>query len=173
MVSALLEGEPLRVASWWTSPEIPTTSAATPVACWDPALGQPGAVEIATTGAWQGKTLGFEGFAEPQGNHAKIGVSMWWPPRIDIGMRQQGMLPAQQCGAAESSPEWAHFRRICSMGICRLPYVIFGDMNQQGTLSGSNCASSQNGRGGLFFAVQDIQLFRSVRDLLQGQTAPQ
>ena len=59
------------------------------------------------------------------------------------------------------------------MGICRLPYVIFGDMNQQGTLSGSNCASSQNGRGGLFFAVQDIQLFRSVRDLLQGQTAPQ
>ena len=27
-------------------------------------------------------------------------------------------------------------------------YAIFGDMNQQGTLSGPNCASSQNGRGG-------------------------
>jgi hypothetical protein len=46
-------------------------------------------------------------------------------------------------------------------------------MNQQGTLSGPHCDSSQNGRGGLFFVVQDPQLFQSVRDLLQGQTAPQ
>jgi len=29
-------------------------------------------------------------------------------------------------------------------------YAIFGDMNQQGSLS-TNCKSSQNGRGGLFY----------------------
>ncbi len=96
MVSALLGGEPLRVASWWTKPEIPTTTVSTPIGCWDRSLGRPGAVEIATTGTWQGKTLGFEGVAEPEGNHAKIGVST--------------------CGRAD---------------------VIFGDMNQQGTLVGA------------------------------------
>ena len=33
-------------------------------------------------------------------------------------------------------------------------YSIFGDMNQQGSVTGS-CDSSQNGRGGLFFVVED------------------
>jgi len=174
MVSALLGGEPLRVATWWADPEIPTTTAATPVGCWDQSLGEPGAVEIATTGTWQGKTLGFEGVSEPEGNHAKIGVSTWWRPYITFGaMNQQGTLPEPHCGNAESLPECAGFRRICPFGICQLPYVIFGDMNQQGTLSGPHCDSSQNGRGGLFFVVQQPQLFNSVRDLLQGQTAPQ
>jgi hypothetical protein len=175
MVSALLGGEPLRVATWWADPEIPTTTSATPVGCWDQSLGKPGAVEIATTGTWQGKTLGFEGVAEPEGNHAKIGVSTWWRSYIAVGaMDQQGMLPEPYCDNADSRPECSGgFRRICPFGICRLPYVIFGDMNQQGTLSGPNCHSSQNGRGGLFFVVQNPQLFNSVRDLLQGQTAPQ
>jgi hypothetical protein len=52
------------------------------------------------------------------------------------------------------------------------PLVIFGDMNQQGTLSGTNCASSQNGRGGLFFVVEDQALATSVSGLLQGASAP-
>jgi len=51
------------------------------------------------------------------------------------------------------------------------PYVIFGDMNQQGTLSG-RCNSSQNGRGGLFFVVKDTALFDSVTRLIQGESAP-
>jgi Deoxyribonuclease II len=50
-------------------------------------------------------------------------------------------------------------------------YAIFGDMNQQGALSG-NCASSQNGRGGLFFAVENDELASSVSDLIRGDTAP-
>jgi hypothetical protein len=50
--------------------------------------------------------------------------------------------------------------------------AIFGDMNQQGTVSGPNCASSQNGRGGLFYVVDDPELFGSVRDLISGGTAP-
>jgi hypothetical protein len=174
MVSALLGGEPLRVATWWAEPEIATTTSATPVVCWDPSLGKPGAVEIATTGTWQGKTLGFDGVAEPEGNHAKIGVSTWWHPYITFsGMNQQDMLLEPYCDNAESLPECGGFRRICPFGICRLPYVIFGDMNQQGSLSGPHCNSSQNGRGGLFFVVQNPQLFKSVHDLLQGQTAPQ
>jgi hypothetical protein len=51
-------------------------------------------------------------------------------------------------------------------------YAIFGDMNQQGSLSGPNCNSSQNGRGGLFYVVENADLFGSVRDLITGDTAP-
>jgi hypothetical protein len=51
-------------------------------------------------------------------------------------------------------------------------YAIFGDMNQQGTASGKNCASSQNGRGGLFFVVDDSTLFDGLKDLITGSTAP-
>ena len=40
-------------------------------------------------------------------------------------------------------------------------YAVFGDMNQQGALSPPGCDKSQNGRGGLFFAVQDDKLFES------------
>lgn len=140
MVSALLGGEPLRVASWWASPTIPTTTAATPVACWDPSLGKPGAVEIVKAGTWQGTTLGMEGVAAPDGNHAKIGIS--------------------------TVEGWR--------GFFGHPDVIFGDMNQSGSLSGPDCASSQNGRGGLFFVIRNnYTLYHSVRDLLQGQTEPQ
>jgi hypothetical protein len=130
LVSAQLGGVDLRVASWWASPPIPTTTAATPVSCWDPSLHKPGAVEIATSGTWNGKSMGMRGIV-PDGNHAKIGIS------------QSG----------------AH------------PYAIFGDMNQQGALSG-NCKSSQDYRGGMFFVVEDQQLHDSVQGLLQGCTAP-
>ena len=40
-------------------------------------------------------------------------------------------------------------------------YVIFGDMNQQGTLSGQKCFSSQNGRGGMFYVINDATLARA------------
>jgi hypothetical protein len=133
MVSALLGGVPLRVASWWTKPEIPTTTASTPVACWSSSLGKPGPVDIATSGTWNGTTLGLEGMAEPSGNHAKIGVS--------VGTND---------GHA---------------------YAIFGDMNQQGSLS-DKCDSSQNGRGGLFYVVDDATLSGGVSDLIKGASAP-
>jgi len=50
-------------------------------------------------------------------------------------------------------------------------YAVFGDMNQQGALSPPGCEKSQNGRGGLFFAVQSDKLFESVKDLIAGETA--
>src|SRR5271167_4360840 len=50
-------------------------------------------------------------------------------------------------------------------------YAIFGDMNQQGAISG-NCASSQNGRGGTFYVVSNEQLSTSLTSLISGGTAP-
>ena len=131
MVSAMLDGEPLRVASWWTRPEIPGTTSETPVGCWDASLGKPGAVQIALSGTWEGTPLGLEGKADPDGNHAKIGVS--------TGTHT---------------------------------YAIFGDMNQQGSLSGPKCDSSQNGRGGLFYVVEDATLAGSVGNLIKGESDP-
>jgi hypothetical protein len=133
MVSSFLKGVPLRAATWWTNPdEIPSTTAATKIACWSNTLGKPGAVEIATTGQWDGKTIGLKGGPGQNSNHAKIAVST-------------------------SGPE--HF-------------AIFGDMNQQGSASGSNCGSSQNGRGGLFYVINNLDLSDSVASLIQGESAP-
>ena len=129
MVSALLGSEPLRVATWWARPEIPSTASGVP-GCWDSSLAKPGDVEIATSGTWDGASIGLEGSPEADGNHAKLGVATG-----------------------------TH------------PYTIFGDLNQQGTLSGT-CMSSQNGRGGLFFVIEDPVLNGSVRDLLKGGSAP-
>src|SRR6185437_1002314 len=50
-------------------------------------------------------------------------------------------------------------------------YTILGDMNQQGALSG-NCKSSQNGRGGLFYVIDDDALSTPITDLITGDTAP-
>jgi hypothetical protein len=132
LVSAMLGGVPLRTATWWTAPKIPSTTTATSIACWSPSLPRPGAVEIATSGRWHGTTFGLTGGPGKNFNHAKIGVST-------SGQK--------------------HF-------------AIFGDMNQQGTLSGPNCSSSQNGRGGLFFVLENDQLASSLSEFLAGGTAP-
>ena len=49
-------------------------------------------------------------------------------------------------------------------------YAIFGDMNQQGSLS-TNCKSSQDGRGGLFYVLENKRLSDSVSALIDGKTA--
>ncbi|SEB37548.1 Deoxyribonuclease II [Terriglobus roseus] len=54
------------------------------------------------------------------------------------------------------------------------PYVIFGDENQQGTLvksAAGKCDSSQNGRGGMFYAISSPQLNGSIGNLIAGDTA--
>lgn len=139
MVSAVLSapaaasGPPLRTANWWATPFIPSTDSAGDPGCWG--LPQhPGPVAIATSGSWSGTPIGLWGGHAPNGNHAKIGISLGGAP-------------------------W---------------YTIFGDLNQQGTLSGDDrpCRSSQNGRGGLFFVVDDRQLHDSVQALIAGNTAP-
>lgn len=137
LVSAQLGGVDLRVASWWARPEIYSTTAGTPLGCWRNDLGTPGAVDIATTGTWDGNSIGLTGGTGDRYNHAKIGVS--------------------------TDPD--------------RPYSIFGDMNQQGALRpgydepNQTCASSQNGRGGLFYAVSDPTLHRQISALLAGESA--
>jgi hypothetical protein len=44
-------------------------------------------------------------------------------------------------------------------------------MNQQGAISGT-CKSSQNGRGGLFYVIDDTELSNTVKDLISGDSAP-
>jgi hypothetical protein len=131
LVSSLVGGVPLRAATWWASPLIDSTTAATPVTCWDSSLASPAAVEIATSGDWNGTTIGLKGFVA-DGNHAKIGTTT------------DG-----------------------SSGL-----VIFGDLNQQGALDGSDCGRSQNGRGGLFFVLNEPALASSVASLIRGESAP-
>jgi hypothetical protein len=134
LVSAIL-GVPLRTATWWASPRIPSAHAGAP-GCWAPALGAPGEVQIATDGHWEGRPVSLIGGA----NHAKLGVSL---------------DPAR-------------------------PYVVFGDMNQQGTLVPKAkgkagklaCSSSQNGRGGLFFVIENAPLAAGLLGLMDGKTAP-
>jgi hypothetical protein len=56
-------------------------------------------------------------------------------------------------------------------------YAIFGDLNQQGQLgdpaspNGSQCASSQNGRGGMFFVITDPVLQSGITRLIGGKIA--
>ena len=58
------------------------------------------------------------------------------------------------------------------------PLCIFGDMNQQGAFGAlgalpKDCSSSQNGRGGMFFALENQELFESLKSLLSSESAPE
>jgi hypothetical protein len=128
MLSSVLGSVDLKAATWWASPQIPTTTSTKTIGCWDESLSNdPGAVAIATTGQWEGTEIGLVGGQ----NHAKVGVSM-------SGNR---------------------------------PLSIFADLNQQGSLSG-NCQSSQNGRGGMFYVMENPELFEDLTKLLDGKVAP-
>ena len=131
LVSAALNGLPIRAATWWATPEIYTTTASSTITCWNEDLGTPGPVQIATTGGWSGSTFSLKGGPQLDSNHAKIGVS------------------------TDQSQ----------------PYAIFGDLNQQGTLTGQKCSSSQNGRGGTFYIIKNKALYTGLMDLIRGETA--
>jgi hypothetical protein len=139
LISAQLDGLPLRVASWWAEPLIYSTTKDTVLACWPDGLRKPGPVAIATSGTWDGKSIGLTGGMGTNHNHAKLGVS-------------------------EDSTQ---------------PLCIFGDMNQQGALGpgyaypAQTCSSSQNGRGGTFYVLENKELFASLTALLKGDTAPE
>jgi Deoxyribonuclease II/Bacterial SH3 domain len=95
MVSALLGGIPLRVATWWSASKINSTTFETPIGCWNAALGRPGPVEIATSGQWNGISFGLTGgVSSGDHNHAKIGVSTSSSHHYAIfgDMNQEGAL---------------------------------------------------------------------------------
>lgn len=75
VVSAKLEGLPLRVASWWARPLIYSTSGDETIDSWPTELGKPGPVEIAISGLWKHEVIGLTGGGGPNHNHAKLGIS--------------------------------------------------------------------------------------------------
>ncbi len=105
MISAKLNSVGLRVASWWDVPWIPSTSQGQTPGCWSDDLGVPGEVQIAVTGLWNNVVLGLKG-KMPDGNHAKIGVSLDAknPYCIFGDMNQQGALAgdAKACGSSQN-----------------------------------------------------------------------
>jgi hypothetical protein len=103
MVSATLDGIPLRAATWWETPYIYTTTASTPIGCWDKALSKPGAVQIATSGQFNAKTFGLQG--GPTYNHAKVGVSTTKDQTLSIfgDMNQQGDSTGKKCDSSQNA----------------------------------------------------------------------
>lgn len=95
MISSKLGGLPLRVASWWAHPAIPSTTGDSKVTCWSKSLiHPPGAVDIAITGKWDGVTLSLRGAHGENSNHAKLGVSTDSEQPISIfgDQNQQGAI---------------------------------------------------------------------------------
>ena len=103
LISAALNGLPLRTATWWAAPKINTTTISTKIACWSEDLGDPGPVQIATTGEWDGTTYSLKGVPS-NGNHAKIGVSLDpnSPYTIFGDLNQQGALAGQKCSSSQN-----------------------------------------------------------------------
>jgi Deoxyribonuclease II len=90
MLSAKLGSVDLKAATWWASPQIPTTTSTKKIGCWDDSLDQPGAVEIAVTGHWGDEDIGLVGSQ----NHGKIGVTTSGKDHLSIfaDLNQQGSL---------------------------------------------------------------------------------
>ena len=101
LISATLNGLPLRTATWWAYPAINTTTSSTHVSCWNQNLNTPGPVEIATTGKLDGTSFNLKGGTN--GNHAKLGVSMspGQPYSIFGDLNQQGAL-AGKCSSSQN-----------------------------------------------------------------------
>lgn len=110
LVSAALDGTPLKTATWWFRPIIESTTASTKIGCWDDSLPKPGAVEITTQGNWNGSTFGLKGGVGLNYNHAKIGVSTSLDKQYAIfgDMNQQGALSegadyeSQKCSSSQN-----------------------------------------------------------------------
>lgn len=143
MISAQLNSLPIRAVTWWAFPNIYSTEKGQVPGCWASSLGTPGEVDIALTGSWDGTEIVLIGNNGKYSNHAKIGISM-----------------------DENQP-----------------ITVFGDENQQGALSvgycktgfyehsTQQCDSSQNGRGGTYYVLNNTDLFKSITQLLSGKTA--
>ncbi|MET4754579.1 deoxyribonuclease II family protein [Bradyrhizobium sp. RT11b] len=102
MVSAVLGGVPLTVATWLTGThKIGDTKAGRP-GCWDPALGTPGAVTNADSGTWMTKVFGLTGGASADRNHAKIGISTPAKYAIFGDLNQEGAL-SEPCTVSQNT----------------------------------------------------------------------
>ena len=105
MVSALLDSEPERTATWWASPRIPSTDESTRIGCWEGELvtehKKPGRVDIAKSGHWETHEFGLIGGQ----SHAKVGVTTAGSKHYTIfgDLNQQGTLnPVAKVKCAKS-----------------------------------------------------------------------
>lgn len=132
MVSSLLGGKPLQVASWWMKPAIMSTTASTRMACWDAVLTRkPGAVQIATSGAWDGTGFTLTGGPSPDRNHAKIGVST--APRSSYAifgdMNQQGSATDRRKCASSQNARGGLFYVIADATLKRSVAKLIGGLS--------------------------------------------
>jgi hypothetical protein len=106
LVSSLLGAVPLRTATWWNESDIPTTGPRTHLDCWDSGLATPAAVQIATSGAWNGTSMSLKAGPSPDGNHAKIGVSTDASSDLAIfgDLNQEGAITGneKECAKAQN-----------------------------------------------------------------------
>lgn len=103
MVSSVLQ-VPLRTATWWASPAIPSAQAGTP-GCWSSDLATPMEVQIATSGQWQGTSFGLKGGLGTNYNHAKLGHSLTGTLAIMGDMNQMGSYSPEtrKCSSSQNS----------------------------------------------------------------------
>ena len=129
------------------------------------------------------------------GSEAERTATRWSPPRIPSTKAStkigcwEGVLKSENKKSGQvviaKSGHWGKFpigliggQNHAKIGVATSGskhYVIFGDLNQQGTLNPvkGRCDKSQNGRGGMFFIVENNEaLFKSVSDLLKGEDEP-
>jgi Deoxyribonuclease II len=95
--------------------------------------------------------------------------SLGKPGRVEIATT--GQWEGKEIGLTGAAGTNFNHAKIAHTLIDSRHLSIFGDMNQEGAISG-NCAPHQNSRGGLFFVVQNEELFNGLTTLLDGNTAP-
>lgn len=144
MVSAELGGIDLRVATWWERNKktaIYSTTRENPV-----------------PNCWD-DSLGKPGAVE-------IATTGYW--KLPQKNNKVKHLTLGLTGGNASSHNHAKLGVSTSDG---KTYSIFGDMNQEGSLLKKNASVSQNGRGGLFYVLNDKKLYKSMATLLHGDLA--
>jgi hypothetical protein len=115
-------------------------------------------------------------WASPKILSAKAGTPGCWDKSLADPQEVQTALSGQWDGKVmgmqgTSSPDGNHAKIGHSIGNS---LSIFGDMNQEGSYQPADapCDAHQNGRGGLFFVLDDAVLHDSMQKLLTGDTAP-
>lgn len=115
-------------------------------------------------------------FAAPKILSAKAGTPGCWDKSLSDPKEVQTALSGQWDGKVmgmkgSTSPNGNHAKIGHSLGGS---LSMFGDMNQEGSYqpADAKCTASQNGRGGLFFVLDDAVLHDDMHHLLTGDTAP-
>jgi hypothetical protein len=104
MVSTVLGSGPLRVASWRSPHDYGSTRSSSSIGCWAASLGDPGEIEIATSGSWANNAFSLNAFgSHHNGNHAKIAISKDSHSYSIFGdMNEEGNLAGTKKDCADS-----------------------------------------------------------------------